>query len=1087
MLRVLTCTLLLAVAVSGQSYTGSIAGRVTDSSGALVPDAAVVVTETNTNTSARTRTNGVGDYFVSFLKPGIYSVSVSREGFKEYVQTGLELQLNQAMRVDGILQPGAVSERVEVEGASELLNYTSPEVGHVVGENQLLNLPLVATNSRGRSPLLLSKLLPGVTSTSANNSNINNFSFGGGRPVTNEILVDGLPTTNPSDQTYTLTPSPDSVQEFKVLTTPFSAEWGHTGGGVMILTTKSGTNKFHGFVYDYFRNRLLNARPVFGTASTFKYVQNDPGVAVGGPVVLPKLYDGRNKTFFFFDFNVTLAANGNLYQQLAPTAAQKNGDFSQTLAGGRQVPIYDPATTTQLAGGTYSRQPFSGNAIPPARIDAVAREIVKFYPDPNGSFANGLNFSVNPTQFRQTWQSISRVDHNFGQADRMFVRFGRYNPNTDQQNRIANKANNDTAGGFRDTQVAISETHVFSPRVVNDFRAGFVQEVNYTIPSSGPSPELGLKGAPLNEFPIISVAQIIQLGSSPYSADRNRSWVFSEALNFHQGRHTLKMGGDYRRQMYNFYNPGKLSGVYSFGAAFTSFPGTNGTGFGLADLLLGIPATTTFNGTDYTYRENINSAGMYLQDDFKIRSNLTLNLGLRWEYNGPYSEANGQFASFLPNLVNRTTGNRGEVAFAGRDGQPQHFSPNIYRTMLPRIGFAWAVLPKTVLRGGYGIYRLPSIGFSGFGPVSQYGVNQSFTSTDNNITPFYTFAAGVPARSFNVDAAGLPNVPASLTRPTTNVTSLEARDRTPYNQVWQFGVQRQLTQGWFLEVDYVATKGTKLPITVPWNQLRPEQFGSGAQQQAKRPYPQYLNVTALVNDGNSIYHSLQAKLEHRWRNGLQLQTSYTFSKLIDDVDAPARANGAPIQNYYNLRAERGVGGYDIPQRLVSNFVYEAPFGRHGRFLKSVPVVSDVVDGWQVGGIAEFQIGLPLQVGQANNTGGFTGSQRPNQIAPAALDRPDRTIQRYFRTEAFVAAPQFTLGNAPRFPLHAPGLNSWDLSLVRNFKFMERYNLQFIGQLFNAFNHPNYSAPNGTIGNVNYGKITGAQSSRVTEFALRIFF
>ena len=1084
-LNILTI-LLAASPLFSQTFTGSIGGRVTDPTGLAVSDSAVTVTETSTNAVSRTTTNEVGDYIVSFLKPGAYNVTFSKEGFKEQLQKNLMLQLNQSMRIDATMQVGSVTERVEVAASAELINYTSSEVGHVVGEDQLMNIPLVATNSRGRSPLLLSKLVPGVTSTSSNNSNINNFSFGGGRPVTNEILVDGLPTTNPSDQTYTLTPSPDAIQEFKVITTPFSAEWGHTGGGVMLLTSKSGTNQLHGFFFDYFRNRLLNARPVFGTPSPLKYVQNDPGVTFGGPVMLPKLYDGRNKTFFFFDFNVTLASNGNLYQQLVPTAQQKSGDFSQTIAAGRVTPVYDPNSTTTNPDGTFSRTQFPGNIIPAARLDSVSREILKFYPDPNGSFANGLNYSVNPPQIRQTWQSIIRLDHTFSERDKSFVRFGRYNPNADQQNRIPNNANNDTAGGFRDSQVAFGETHVFSPRIVNDFRVGFVQEVNYSIPSGGPAPVLGLKGAPLNEFPIINVAQLVQLGSSPFSSDRNRSWVFSEALNIQQGRHTLKMGGDYRRQMYNFYNPGKLPGTYNFSPSFTSFPGANGTGFGLADLFLGLPTSTAFSGADYTFRQNINSAGIYFQDDFKMNSKLTVNLGVRWEYNGPYSEANGQFASFNPTLINRTTGTPGEVEFAGRNGAPDHFSPNIYRTFLPRIGFAWSFLPKTVLRGGYGIYRLPSIGFSGIGPSTQYGVAQTFTSTDNNITPFFVLANGVPARQFNVDASGLPNIPASLSRPTSNATMLERRDRTPYNQTWQLGIQRQIGNSWFGEVDYVGTKGTKLPILVPLNQLRPEQWGPGNRQNL-RPFPQYLNVTALVNDSNSTYHSLQSKLERRWKDGFLLQVAYTFSKLILDIDAFQRANGAGIQNVYDRRAERGVGGYDVPQRLSANFVYQAPWGRGGKYLTRTPVLKDVIGGWQVAGIAEFQVGLPMQISQANNTGGFTGSQRPNRVAQAALDRSDRTTQRYFNTEAFIASPQFTAGNSPRFPLHGPGINNWDLSIMRNFKLHERFTLQFIGQLFNAFNHPNFSAPNTTIGNVNYGKITGAQSSRIASFAVRIFF
>jgi hypothetical protein len=679
------------------------------------------------------------------------------------------------------------------------------------------------------------------------------------------------------------------------------------------------------------------------------------------------------------------------------------------------------------------------------------------------------------------------MDQNFSDADKAFFRFGRYNPNGDQQARIPNIANNDTAGGFRDSQAVVSETHVFSPRLVNDFRAGFVQEVNYTIPSGTEASVLGLKGVPLNEFPIINVNQMIQLGSSPFSADRDRSFVFSEALNYQAGRHTLKMGGDYRRQMYNFYNPGKLPGSYTFNPSFTSFPGQGGTGYGLADLILGIPTATAFNGTDYTYRLNINSAGMYFQDDFKLSQKLTINMGVRWEYDGPYSEANGQFASFNPTLVNRTTGNPGEVQFAGRNGAPDHFAPNIYRNFLPRIGFAWNAAPKTVIRGGYGVYRLPSIGFSAIGPISQYGVAQTFTSSDNNITPFYTFATGVPARQFNVDANGLPNVPASLTKPTSSVFEIDPRDRTPYNQSWQLGIQRQLGNSWFFEVDYVATKGTKLPVLLPLNQLLPSQFGPPASRQNLRPFPQYVGVNDLTNDGNSIYHSLQTKLEHRWNGGFLLQMSYTFSKLIDDVDAPARANAAPVQNVYNLRSERGVGGYDIPQRLVANFVYQTPWGRGGKYLTHTPVVSDVIGGWQVSGISEFQIGLPLQITQPNNTGGFTGSQRPTESGDPALDRGDRTIQKYFNTAAFTFTPQFGLGNAPRFPLHNPGINNTDLSIARSLKIRERLSVQLIGQLFNAWNHPQYSNVSGAMNASNFGSITGAQSSRITEFALRIFF
>ncbi|MGH9664965.1 MAG: TonB-dependent receptor, partial [Bryobacteraceae bacterium] len=583
------------------------------------------------------------------------------------------------------------------------------------------------------------------------------------------------------------------------------------------------------------------------------------------------------------------------------------------------------------------------------------------------------------------------------------------------------------------------------------------------------------------------VQSMIQLGSNPDDRDRDRSWVFSEALTFQNGRHTLKMGGDFRRQMYNNYSPGKLSGSYAFAPSFTAFPGQNKTGYPFADLLLGLPTSTSINLNDYTYRLNINSASLYLQDDFKVLPKLTLNLGLRWEFDGPYSEANGQFASFNPSVVNATTGTPGDVQFAGRNGAPEHFSPNVFYNFLPRVGFAWNVAPKTVIRGGYGIYRFPSIGFAGYGPASQYAVNATFMSLDNNVTPAYQLANGVPPYPYNVNAAGLPNIPASLTKPTSTPTELDTRSRTPYTQNWEFGVQRQISNSWFGEVDYEANRGTKLPVVLPQNQLLPAQFGPG-NLQSLRPFPQYLNINGLLNEGNSTYHSLQAKLEHRWTSGFLLSVGYTFSKLIDDVDGPARTNSVGIQNGYNLKAERGIGGYDIPQRFVANYVYQIPIGRGGRYLNGAPVLKDIIGGWSFAGITEFQVGLPLTIKQAsNNLGGFTAVQRPMQIAPAAVGHFDRTVQSWFNTAAFVASPQFILGNAPRFPLHGPGINNTDFALMRDFKVQERFVLQFRGEFYNALNHPNFGAPGNTIGAANFGVITSAQAGRITELALRIFF
>ena len=1084
------CLFLLQLAtvsvLSAQTYTGSISGKVTDASGSVVPKAAVTLTEESTNTVLKTATGDSGDYIVSYLKPGTYKIQFAATGFKEYVETAIPLQINQNRRVDPVLQVGDVAEVVQVSAAAAQVNYVSPEIGQVVDADQLINLPQQATGGRGRSPFLLAKLLPGVTTNGNTYTNINGFSFAGGRRVTNEILVDGLPTTNPSDETYTLTPSPDSIQEFKVLTTPFSAEYGHTGGGVMIATSRSGGNDLHGSAYDLFRNRLLNTRDFFSPAqSATKYVQNDPGGTIGGPVLIPKLYNGRNKTFFFVDFNVTLASQGNVYSALTPTDLQKSGDFSQTFASGQLVPIYDPNTThTGADGKTIVRDPFSGNVIPSSRIDAVAAQIVKFYPEPNWT-AGANNYVVTPPNQNDNWQYLGRIDQNFGANDRAFFRFGQYSPNNNATADIPNKANNQQAGGWTDTQAVLSETHIFSPTLVSDFRFGWVQEDNYSTVTGGPAPELGLKGVDLNTFPIVSVSQIIQLGASAPNHDRDRSWVFNEGLTLSRGRHTLKFGGDFRRQMYNNYTPGKQSGSYSFGNTFTTAtPNDTKTGFALADLLLGLPATTSFNLNDYTYRMNINSAGAFVQDDFKISRRLTVNLGLRWEFDGPYSEANNQFASFNPSIINHLTGNLGDVQFAGRKGAPVYFSPNIYHDFLPRIGFAYNVLPDTVLRGGYGIYRLPAIGYWSYGPVSQYAQSATFTSLDNNVTPAIVLANGIPPVPYNVDANGNPNIPASLTKPTNSVTQLESRARTPYNQTWQLGVQRKFRGNWLVEVDYVGTRGVKLPITIPENQLPFSEWGISSTPQSLRPFPQYLNVTWLENNGNSFYNALQASLQRRWQNGV-LSFAYTWAKVTDDVDGPA--NSSPIQDIYNLRAEHGIASYDVPHRFVANYVYRISLGRGSKLLNGIPVVQDVVRGWEFSGVTEMQIGLPLAATQSNGTGGFTGTQRPNQIAPAGLPRDLRTLGEWFNSAAFTVAPAFTAGTEPRFSFFGPGINNWDTALMRNFPVRERLKLQLRGEFYNTFNHPNFKNPNTTIGNVNYGKITSDNGARVMELALRIFF
>jgi len=1081
--------ILLPLLCHAQTFTGSISGRVIDPSGLPVSGVKVVVTDTKTGEVSRSETNHSGEYSVAFLKPDNYSVDFTAAGFKAIQEVNLQLQLGQQYRLDQSLAVGAVTERIEVAATDSEVDYDSPEVANGVGAKQLQDIPEIVNPGRGRSPFLLAKLLPGVVSTSSNNSNINNFSFGGGRPDTNEILIDGLPTTNPSDNTYTFTPSPDSVDEFKVVTFPFSADFGHTGGGVLLATSKHGANEFHGSLYEYFRNRILNDRSFFQANNNSKYVENEPGFTFSGPVIVPG-YNGRNKTFFFADYNYTYTAEPSSTLQLVPTALERGGNFSQSNGG--TVAIYDPNTTSVDASGNVTRQPFAGNTIPASRIDPVAAKILAYYPNANGVFQGGAyNYQVTASSYDQIQQGLIRIDQNFGDNDKFFARYGRYNPFSPAVVDINNAANYNNGSGWYDNQAGLGYTHIFGPTIFNDFRAGFVQEINFNNPGGGPVPNLGLKGVPLDEFPDISTSNYIPLGAGSIFHDRDRSYVFNDVVQIQKGRQTIKVGGDYRRQMYNYYNPGSnngnsTAGAYSFDSTFTSITANPNSGWDLADLELGLPTSTSIDLEDYTYRLNINSASLFIQDDFKVTPTLTVNLGLRWEWDGPYSEANNQFASLNPGIVNPQTGTLGDVQFAGVDGAPTHFMPDIYHDFLPRVGFAWNVAPNTVVRGGVGFFRLPNIGFYQFGPLSKYVQQATFQSTDG-VTPAYQLDQGVPSVPYYVDANGNPEVPASLTNPTSSVTEIDTRVRTPYDINWQFGIQRQFGS-WFAEVSYQGSKGVKLPIVLQADQLPPDLFYTASQ--ALRPYPQYAGVSYLTMDGNSVYHALTGKLEHRWKNGLVVSAAYTFSKLMDDVDEVAdsssRAHRQGVQNIYNLRDEWGIGGYDIPQRFVANYVYTLPFGRGQQFGANIPVVSDIIGGWEFAGITEFQVGQPLPITQSNQTFGFTEAQRPNATGLPVFSGA-QTLDRWFNTAAFAVAPAYTLGSASRFPLHGPGLENWDLSLQRNFMIREGVKLQFRGEFFDAFNHANFNNPNGTVTSPSFGAISSAQAGRVTELVLRFFF
>jgi hypothetical protein len=1070
-----------AALVGAQTFSGTIEGIVKDSSGALAPAVKVTITNADTGVEIKTVTNGVGNYLASFLNSGNYSATFEKDGFEKTVVKDLTLDMNGKLRVDALLKTGSVQDSIVVTDTAVDVNKVTPDIGTHIGSDDLINLP------ESGSEFTIIKIFPGMSGSSPNYSNINNISLAGGRPDTNPIIVDGLPSNMGADDTYGLVPTPDSTEELQVLTQPFSAQYGQTGGGVILTNTKAGTSTLHGSLFEYNTNQHFDALDFFSSANTQKPVsiQNYFGGSLGGPVYIPKLFDGRKKrTFFFTDWEDTLIAGNKLVNQDVATPQELSGNFAGPTPQNTQVTIYDPLTTS-TSGGKTVRSPFPNDTIPANRLDPVGAKIASYYPGPNCQYLT-FNYCTDPASWHTNLYNADRVDQNIGDNDRLWFRYGSDAPTSHLVTIFDNAANPSTLNGWKDWHGAATWSHIFSPSLTSELRAGFVQEDNFTTPPVGDVSSLGLAGVPLTQFPSVAVSSYYGLGTSSYSRTRDRHWILNDAMNWQKGRHNIQFGGEYMRYLDHNFSPGVLSGSYSFTGTFTSLPGVGATGSGLADLLLGVPATTSISTNNYEFRYLTNYASLYVQDDYKLTPKLTVNFGLRWEFDGPTSEMNGQNYTFNPNLVDPTTGRLGAIQFAGINGAPSHFVPNDYRGFLPRAGFAYSLFKNTVLRGGFGIYQLPSIGFVTNGQTSKYSVAATFSSPDG-VTPAYQLDQGVPAYSYNVGPNGLPNIVSSLAKPTATVQMQQLTGVIPYNEEWSLSLQQQLPRNWFGEIDYQGSRGVHLPVTFNINQIAPTAdccFGV-ANAQSLRPYPQWLNINASVDRGNANYNALLVKVQHYWKNGMSAVFSYTWAKSMDDVDASARADAVAVQNAYNLKAQYGIAGIDIPQRFTSAFVYNLPFGRGGKLATGIPVVSYILGHWEASGLVQMQDGYPYNVTQANTLGLFSGAQYATTVGNPNIARGNRTVQEWFNPAAFAITPQDQLGNTARASFFGPGQNNFDLAVQRIFPVKERLQFKLRVDMFNAFNHPQFSNLNTTITSPAFGSVTSDLGPRVMDVSGRL--
>lgn len=1076
-----------------QTPTGTLQGTVTDPSGAAVPGATVHITNAATNETRDLKTDAGGRYVQPFLTPGNYNVSVEANGFRQAREQNVKVDISQNRSVNFTLVVGQISEQVEVQATTAPLDTNSATLGQLIGQHSVADLPL-----NGRNPFSLAMLSPTV-------SNVGNAStphIGGSRNAINEEQLDGvsniLPENNVGNTTAAYTPIVDSVQEFSVQTNSLSAEYGRFGGGVINLVTKSGTNQLHGSLFDFTRNTVLNANDFFANkagrdrAST---VDNQYGGVIGGPIVIPKLYDGRDKSFFFFGFQGYDQTNAANTTDTVPLPAFRTGDFSALSSL-----IYDPATA-QLdpATGKYVRSPFPNNKIPANRFDPVAVNAMSYFPQPNAGApgAQTNNFVAVGSTFNNTYQWDSRIDHNFTEKWRMFLRLSHSWGSSDQLEDYGNAASQGGGGPttFGAWSASMDHTITLSPTLVADFRYGLSRSTAFRTPyGAGFDPtSLGFPSylaeeasQRVLEFPRFSFSDGAGLGNTGWVAltENPMSHNFTGNLTKITGNHTIKFGGEFRKLFINFSQYGFPDGQFSFDQTWTQqiINSANGTGSPYASALLGLASSGQIT-QEPTAADASAYMGWYVQDDWKVTRTFTLNLGLRWDVEFPRTERFNRLSYWDPSLPSPLQGQvaadaclycgdlRGQMLFVngtGKYGRAQ--GPTQWKGFGPRVGFAWNPVQKTVIRSGFGISYAPSAleasGTSGAQGMEGFTVNtQMLPTTNNQQSAFATLSNPFPTGFIQVlGAAGGPGTDIGNGIGESFFDSY----RNPYSIQWNFNIQQQLPGQITAEVGYLGNHGLFLvngdPGT-PYSQLPTSDLALGNQlnavvpnpfyglittpgsplsaqtityNQLLRPFPQYNGVSSFRKPtATSMYHGFIVRLDRRFSNGLAFTLAFTGSKTMDNSAAAVTYLGPTSGTYidqYNGRLQWSVSPQDVSRSVVSSFVYDLPFGKGKPFANSAPRFANaLISGWQVNGILTFQSGTPVVLQPAvNQTGIFTDNQTPdNNGHSATLANP--SINGWFNTSVFSQPAAFTLGNTGRAlpDVRNPGITNADISLFKN--------------------------------------------------------
>lgn len=1020
-----------------QVDNGNIVGTVKDASGATIPKASVTITETQTNNRYEVETDKQGDYVSPPLRVGTYSVRASAPGFKTYTREGIVLNVQDRIRVDAVMEVGQVTEQVLVTGEVAPVQTDTSSLGQVMSTEQIESMPL-----NGRNYVDLASLTAGVvnTSTGTNGNTAGAFSSNGTRGDLNNYILDGIDNNNNSGGADQLRVNVDAIAEFKIQTNSYDAEFGRSGGAALNVVIKSGTNQIHGSVFEFFQNSYLNAQDFFAVTKTPSAKYNQPGATFGAPII-------KNRLFFFGDYQLTDSRTANVYRSSVPVGNEVNGNFA--VAGVKT--IYDPNTYNPV---TNTRSPFPGNIIPASEISPIGQAFAKLYPAPNVPGALKNNFVLEPTSMARTDQGDGRVDYRFSESDQFFARYTQVGGTQFGAPKMPGMACGcGYSSQYRYTYAmgaSVGWTHIFTPSTLNEFRIGFNWNyVHVGVPPGGftaPPSNLAIPGI-VNDPAAEGLAYMAPsgysgLGPATYTptTDSSQERQIRDTLNLVRGRHTIRIGGEFRWTQFNLFQISAPRGYLAFTGQYTNNPATSSGGNGLADMLLGIPLTAYIDSLVYLgNRQHVPS--LFVQDDYKLTSRLTLNLGLRYEYYSPPVDVHNHLANF-----NFTTG---QLITAGQNGASDALTTAQKANFAPRVGFAFAATKNTVIRSAYGIFYSGQEVRTGDPLQLQYNLPYYYQPTfvGDGVTPSFTLAGGFP--SLNPSQAINPGV-----------TSVDTNTKTPYYQEWNFAIQQLLPGKMTLEVAYAGTKGVHLQSLTDQNQDR---IPGPGDVQARRPYPFYSGFASIQMRGNSNYHSLQAKLEKHLSRGLYLLGSFTYSHAEDDT-VPICCNQPWPDDSYNLKLLKSLADYQQKFRFVASFDYQLPFGKGQSMMNQNVLLDEFFGGWHLSGILTAASGFPFtpqQETDSSNTG-TQGYTNPDRIGNGNLPSGQRSLYQWFNVNAFADAADYTFGNSGYNVLIGPGLVSLNLGVRKVFRITERQNLEFRTEFYNALNHPNFNLPNNDI-------------------------